>query len=120
MVVFEQRREQMPLDVIDADERKPGRLRKALRAHQADQQRADQPGSARDRDTADISQFAIGLRHRALNNRHHRDHMIARGEFRDDSAIEPMDVVLIRDGAGANFSDAGAFGFENRGRGIIA
>jgi hypothetical protein len=31
-----------------------------------------------------------------------------------------VDVVLIRDGAGANFSDTCALGFENRRRSIVA
>ena len=87
--MLEQRREQMPLDVIDADERNPGRLREPLRAHQADQQRADQSRPARDRDTADIGEIAARLRHRAFDNRHHRDHMVARREFRNDPTIKP-------------------------------
>ena len=54
--MFEQRREQMPFDMIDADNRDAGGLRETLGAHQAHQQRSDQPRTTGHRDTADIGE----------------------------------------------------------------
>jgi hypothetical protein len=42
--------------MIDADERQPPALRDALRDREADEQRADEAGAARDRDAVDVVQ----------------------------------------------------------------
>ena len=107
--MLEQRREQMALDMIDADERKTGRLREALRAHQADQQRADQSRPARDRDAVDIARACI----RAVASARSITGMIVTTWLRDASSgtIPPysaMDVVLIGDRAGADLGDCPA------------
>jgi hypothetical protein len=46
--------------------------------------------------------------------------MIARGEFRNDAAVEPVYVILIRDGTGENFPDSRPLRLENRGGRVIA
>ena len=118
--MFEQGRQQMTLDMIHADHRDAARLRESLRKHQADQQRAHQAGTARDCDSFDVREAASGGVQRALDNRRDRDDVIPRREFRHDAAVCAMDVVLIRDSARTNFSDARHGGFEHRGGRVVA
>ncbi len=56
--MLEQRRQQMALDMIDADQRESAALRQSFGAHQSNQQRSDQAGPARHRDTVEVLQAA--------------------------------------------------------------
>ena len=110
----------MALDMIHADHRDAARLRQTLREHQADQQRADQSRAARDCDSLDVREPASRRAQRALDDGRDRDDVIARREFRHDAAVCAMDIVLVGDGARANFGDARRGGFEHRGGSVVA
>jgi hypothetical protein len=59
-VVLEEHRAQVAFEVIDADERQAARPRDRLRRLHADEERADQAGTARDRQPADVVEGGAG------------------------------------------------------------
>ena len=55
---FEVERRDVPVEVIDGDERQAARPRERLRGRDADEERADEPRALRDRDALDRSSGA--------------------------------------------------------------
>ncbi|MBV6418065.1 MAG: hypothetical protein CMLOHMNK_02845 [Steroidobacteraceae bacterium] len=110
---LEERREQMPLEMVHVDGRHAPRVREAARERGAGQQRTDETGTRRAGDAVDVTAIRTGRRERLAHERHEAAHMIARGEFRHDAAIEAMQVdlrmqdmreqsaTLVEDGDGA-------------------
>src|SRR5215469_74136 len=103
--LLDERGQDVPLDMVDTDHRLARRLHQALRAHQADQQRADEARPAGHGDTIDVAEGAPGGFYRALNQGHDRDDVIARRELGHDSTVGAVDVVLVGDAAGAHGHD---------------
>ena len=90
--VFEQGREQVALEVIDAHEGHVPAERVRLRGRQADQQRTDETGTTRDRDRLNRRTVRVesGVGERARHDRSEGGHVGTAGQFRDDAAKGPM------------------------------
>ena len=75
------------LEMVDADQRLPQRLRYRLAVHQPHQERPDQPRSLRHRDRAHFVQRDSGPAARLLDHGHDLAQVFARCEFRHHAAI---------------------------------
>jgi hypothetical protein len=84
--IGEQRRQQMALQMMDADSRLAERVAERTGDARADQQRAGQPGALRVRDRVDVAELETGFGQHALDQRHQSPDVIARCELGHDTA----------------------------------
>src|SRR5262245_19016294 len=92
----------MSLDMVDADDRFAGRISHALGIVDADQQRADQPRPLRDRDAVELTDSDSGPGERRLDHSPDLFQVLARGQFRNHSAVTGMDGDLRSNDVGTN------------------
>ena len=93
----QEERRDVPVQVVDGDERQPPRPRERLRRRDADEERADQPRPGRDRDGVDVVERRAGAAERLLD--HGRDELEVppRRDLRDDPAVPRVQLRLRRD-----------------------
>jgi hypothetical protein len=112
---LELHRQEVALEMVDADERQLPRVGDGLGRAQADEQRADQSGTVGGGDGIDLVERERRLVQRALDRRRQCAHVAARGELGDDAAVGAVDVVLRGDDAGAHLAID-----QHRGGGVVA
>ena len=109
-------REDVALEVIDRDERDAEAVGEALRAGDADQQRADESRAGGDRDRSTSLHAQLRVVERARDQRKEMLQMFARGDLRHDAAERLMPLDLRGDEIHAHTAVA----LEQRDRGFIA
>ena len=109
-------RRDVPVEVVDRDERQPARPRDRLRRAEPDEQRADQAGPLRHGDPVDVVEGDAGLAERLTDHRRHELEMPPRRNLRNHSAVARMEVGLGRDDVRANLACVG----DDRGSGLVA
>ena len=106
----------MPFDVVDGDERLVCGVAQALHAADAGEQRADKPRPVGDGEGIDILQAHVRCPERLVNHAVAGFDVRAAGDFRDDAAIERMEVNLAENDVG----DDGAPILDDGGSGFVA
>src|SRR5215471_5344616 len=90
----EQWREQMALEMMDADDGFPQREAERVGNRGSDEQRSCEPRSLRVRDAVEFGQGGSRLVERALREGHDAPDMVARGELRDYATVGLMHCHL--------------------------
>ena len=103
------------LQVIHGRKRQPPRGRQRLRRRETDEQRADQPGTLRDRDQIDLVELAFRLLERVLHDEVDQPYVMTRGDLRHD-ATEALVHELRGDHVRAHLSPAP----DHRRAGVVA
>src|SRR5690606_23048982 len=103
-------------EVVDAEQRFAGRQRQPFGVVDADQQRADQPRPARDRDSVDAVVADAGVAYRLLPDDADRLDVRPRGGFREHAAVLRVNVDL----RGDDVRDDGLAIQHNRRGGFVA
>jgi hypothetical protein len=96
-LVTEVERRDVPLQVVDRNERDPPRPGDRLRRREPHEEGADQPGPARDADARDVAQPHSRLCQRLADHRGHELEMAAGGDLGDDAAVAGMELGLRGD-----------------------
>ncbi len=112
-VGLEVERRDMPVEMVDRDERQPLRPRERLRRREADEQRADEPRALRHRDAVDVVERRSGLAEGLSKHRRHELELAPRGHLGDDPAVAGVELGLRGDDARA---DLAVDGDEGGGR----
>ena len=94
----------MPVQVVDRNEREPARPGERLRRLHADEQRADQPRPARDRDAVDVVERRVGLVERLANDGRRELEVPARRDLGHDAAVARVQLGLRRHDVRANLA----------------
>ncbi len=106
----------VPLDVVDADERLSAGVRERLRVADADEQRADEPRSARDGDSVDLVDRDARLVERLVDDRADLLEVLARRDLGHDAPVDAVRRDLRRDDVRANMAAV----LDDGRRGLIA
>ena len=122
--VGEHVREDVPLEVVHADERQPGRHREPLRVRDAHHERADEPGPVRDRDRVESREgsgpsspsAAPARSQRLVDDADDRLGVLAARDLGHDAAEARVEVDLARDDVGEQLAPAA----HDRGGGLVA
>ena len=115
-VGLEVERRDVTVQVVDRRERQPARPRERLRRGDADEQRADQPGPARDGDELDVVERRAGVAERLPHDRQDELQVPPRRDLGHDAAEPRVQVRLRGDDVGADLSVAR----DERGRRLVA
>ncbi len=83
----------VPLDVVDCDERDACSETDRLSVRHSDQQRSDQPRPCSDCDSIEGREVHPRLIERFSNNGHHRSKMLPRGELRNNPSVPGVDEL---------------------------
>ena len=83
----------MPLQVVDGRQRQPARGGEALGRRDADEQRADEPGSLGHGDERDVVEAAPRQAQRVLDDRVDELEVMARRDLRHDAAEAIVDAL---------------------------
>jgi hypothetical protein len=110
------RREKMPLEMVDADERDPTREGQSLACREAHEQRADQPGPGRRGDEPDVLEADARPSQRFFENRGQIFEVRARRHFRNDAAVRRVRPHLRGDDVGQH----AALAVEHGDRRLVA
>ncbi len=102
--------------MMDADERQSPSVRDRFSDLQRDEERADEPRSARHRDRVDVGQADPSSLERLRDDGHHVDDVVARGELGHDAAVLGVDVDLRGDHVGEDVRAV----LDNRRGGLVA
>ena len=89
--------EQVPDEVIDADQRFAARPGEAFREPEADEERAREAGPRGHGDAVDVAEPDAGAGERFADDGGDRSDVIARGDLRDDAAVRRMELDLTLD-----------------------
>ena len=108
--------EQVPHEVIDAHERLAGRPCEALRGLNADEQRADEPGTIRHRHAVHVRQPHPGLRERRADDGAHVAQVISRRQLRDNAPVGSVHAHLRVD----DVTEDAAVPVHERRAGLVA
>ena len=95
------------VEVVHRHERQPPGPGDCLRGREADEQRADQPGTCGDRDGIHVVERCTGEPERFPDHRRDELEMPSRGDLRHHSAESRMELGLRADDAGANLAVMG-------------
>jgi hypothetical protein len=114
--VLEDDRIDVPLDVIDADERLPQRVGHRLRVGEPDEERADEPRPLRHGDAVNLLGPQAGARERLLDDFDDLVQMLARGDLRYHAAEAPVRLDLRGDDGRDHLAPAA----HQRGRRLVA
>ena len=98
-VLGQERRVDVPFQVVDGDQRHPVDVRERFRDRTAHEQRADQPRPLGDGHPVQLPQSHARIGERLLDHRHDDFEVAARGELRNDTAVRRVDRVLRGDDA---------------------
>ena len=112
----EVQRGDVPVEVVDPDERQATRPRDRLRGGDADEQRADQPRPLRHGDAVDVVERRARLGERLADDRRDELEVAARGNLGDDAAVARVQIGLRGDDARANLPVLR----DERRRGLVA
>ena len=115
-VVAERAGHHVPVQVVHRHERQPARGGERLRGRDADEQRADQPGSARDRDLLDVVEPRAGPLERVGGHRVDQLQVVARGDLRHHAAVARVQQPL----RGDHVREDPAVVADDRGAGVVA
>ena len=91
---LEQRREQMPLEMVNADRRHAPGIGQRTRECRATEQRADQSGSGGVRDAVDVRSRGSRPRQRRLDQRQQALHVVARGKLGHHATVNTVQIDL--------------------------
>jgi hypothetical protein len=97
--IAEERRQQVPLHVVDPIQRQPGCEREARRKLNADEQRADQAGPLGDRQPVELGELDLRARQRLLQHGHRSGQVVSTRQLRHDTAELGVDRDLRGDHA---------------------
>ncbi|ABA52958.1 hypothetical protein BURPS1710b_A0840 [Burkholderia pseudomallei 1710b] len=124
----EQRRQQMPFEVVDADGRLVPRERERVRDARADEQRAREAGPLRERDRVDVVAARAACGEHLFEQRQRAANVVARRELGNDTAVfavhRDLRVKRVREQAALGVVEreagfvAGAFDAENEHDGV--
>src|SRR5579884_3581313 len=106
----------MAFEMIDGDERNAQRVREALSAGDADEQRADETWPGGDGDAVDVAPRRVRIGECTIDERKKMLQMLARGDFRNDAAERTVPLHLRRNQIHAH----PAVLFEQRDRRLVA
>ena len=106
----------VPLEVVDADERQSVHEREALREVDADEQGARQPGPVGHGDPVDVGPVHAGIGEGCVEDRHDPAQVRAGRDLRDDPARRRVQRDLARDDVAVD----GASTFDERNPGLVA
>ena len=115
-VRLEVERGDVPVEVVDRDERQPPRPRERLRGGEPDEQRADQPRPLRHGDAVDVVERRARLGERLADHRRDELEVAPRRDLGHDAAVPRVEVRLRGDDARANLSVLR----DERRRGLVA
>ena len=115
-VVAEVERCDVPVEVVDRDERRPRAPRDRLRRRDADEEGADKPGALGDRDPVDVVERDLRTRERLAHDRSDELQVAPRGDLGDHPAVA---VVELRLGGDDGRSDLALVG-DDRRSGLVA
>ena len=107
---------EMPLEMVDAEQRNAACEGEGLRGREADEQRPDQARPRRGRDEPDFGQSHSGLRERLLEHRGQVLQMRAGRQLRHDAAVARVRPHLRGDDVGSDRPVVAEYGH----RGLVA
>ena len=113
---LEEERSDVPVQMVDGNEREAPRPGERLRGLHADEQRADQPRPARDRHRVDVVERGARLAERFANDRRGKLEVPARRDLRDDAAVTRVQLRLRRHHVRAHMPVLG----DDGARGLVA
>ena len=97
VAMLERRREEMPLHVMDAEQRDVAREGERLAVADSDEQRADESRRVGDGDSVQIIESRPGFFDCPLDHRHNAGEMRARSDLGNHSSKHPMNVLREND-----------------------
>ena len=115
-VGLEVERRDVPLEVIDGDERQSPRPRDRLGGRQADEQRAHEPRALRHADAIEVVEPDTRVLERSSDDRRNELEVASRGDLGNDAA-EPRVKLGLR---GDDRRQHRAVARDDRGRGLVA
>ena len=109
-------RRDVPVEVVDRDQRHAARPRDRLGRREADEQRADESGALRDGDCVHLRQGRVGFYERLPDDRKDELEVVPRGDLGHDAPVLRVQVRLRGDDRGEHL----AFLADDRRRGLVA
>ena len=100
--VLQPRGVDVPFEVVDAHQRGLLGEGEALRRVHADEEGARESGAVGDGDTVEVAQLYRRLLHGLPDDGVEREHVLARGELRNDAAVLGVHLDLRRDDVGVD------------------